>query len=196
MKLTIAATLLLAIVPFNVVYGQTNTAIAAFEAASVKVAPPATPGVDYRMRGGPGTEDPGQISYPLTTLYQLMLLAYNVSDDQISGPSWIGVTHYSVVAKIPPNTSKDQFRLMLQNLLAERFHLTLHHETKEGAGYELVLAPKGPKMKPSPPEGDDVAATNGFPYRAPGQHFALSIGRGLVRTTNRMTMAELADWLG
>jgi uncharacterized protein (TIGR03435 family) len=37
---------------------------------------------------------------------------------------------FSIVAKIPPNTTRDQFRAMLQNLLAERFHLMLHHETK------------------------------------------------------------------
>lgn len=194
-----------------------------FDAASVKVAPPATMGGDYRERGGPGTADPGQITYPLTTLFDLITKAYGVGDDQISAPAWVGTAHYSVVAKIPPNTSRDEFRLMLQNLLADRFHLTYHHDTKEVAGYDLVVASGGPKMKLAPPDNDDAASppsdrdtttkgkdrslaqqaadsmktdNKGFPPLEPGSQFSLSVGGGKVRSTNRMTMAELADWLG
>lgn len=60
---------------------------------------------------------------------------------------------------------------MLQSLLAERFHLTLHHETKELRGYELVTSKTGPKLKastesrpaaPEPTPAPKVDA-NGFP---------------------------------
>ena len=65
---------------------------------------------------------------------------------------------------------------MLQNLLAERFHLAVHHETKELQGYELVTGRGGPKLKPSTETGPDVQPTeapktdaNGFPQlSAPG----------------------------
>jgi len=181
----------------------------AFEAASVKPAAPAVPGVDYRDRGGPGTEDPGQITWPLTTMLDLIMRAYGVDLDQVAGPAWIGVAHYSVVAKLPPNTGKDEFRLMLQGLLAERFHLAFHRETREVAGYDLVVAGSAPKMKPaapdnavappSPPSGRGMETDDrGFPPLRPGDPFALAVGGGnaMVRSRNRMTMAQLADWLG
>ena len=91
-----------------------------------------------QMRGGPGTDDLGQITYPRVPLLTLLTKAYGVGADQVSGPSWLTTEMYSVVAKIPPNTTKDDFNLMLQNLLAERFHLTLRHESKDFPGYELV----------------------------------------------------------
>ena len=52
-------------------------------------------------------------------------------------------------AKVPEGTTKEQFQRMLQNLLVERFKLTLHHEM---AIYELTVGEKGPKMRESAPE--------------------------------------------
>ena len=83
----------------------------------------------------------------------------------ISGPAWIsdGTTYsYAIDATIPPGTTKDQFRLMLQNLLAERFHLTLHHETQNRAGYELVVASGGPKLKEWTPPTEATPFKPGF----------------------------------
>ena len=65
---------------------------------------------------------------------------------------------------------------MLQNLLSERFHLAVHHETKELQGYELIRVKTGPKLKSSTEAGPDVQPTeapkrdaNGFPQlSAPG----------------------------
>jgi uncharacterized protein (TIGR03435 family) len=53
---------------------------------------------------------------------------------------------------MPPGTSKAQLRLMLQNLLAERFKLTVHRETRNLPAYELVIARGGPKLEPAKPE--------------------------------------------
>ena len=99
-----------------------------FEVASVKPAGPFVPGPQNDMRGGPGTEDPSRFTWPYTNLGGLLMQAYGVTVDQISGPAWLnspagGATMYAVDATIPPNTTKDQFRLMLQNLLAERFQI-------------------------------------------------------------------------
>ena len=52
-----------------------------------------------------------------------------------------------MVAKVPEGATKEQFRLMLQNLLAERFKLKAHRETKELPIYELVVGKNGPKFK-------------------------------------------------
>src|SRR5205823_2098698 len=56
---------------------------------------------------------------------------------------------FDVIAKVPAETTKQQSRLMLRNLLAERFGLVLHHSTKEAAIYALVVAKNGPKLKES-----------------------------------------------
>jgi uncharacterized protein (TIGR03435 family) len=53
------------------------------------------------------------------------------------------------VAKIPEGATKEQVKVMLQNLLAERFKLTLHRETKELPVYALVVGVKGPRLKDS-----------------------------------------------
>ena len=144
--------------------GQTADRYPAFAVASVKPAPPVVDGTDYSMHGGPGTDDPGQITYPHTWLARMLTVAYGVAFDQISGlPDWSATQAYSIVAKIPPNTTKDQFNLMLQNLLAERFHLTLHHETREFQVYTLLVAKGGPKVKPSLPDVDAKTAPPGSP---------------------------------
>jgi uncharacterized protein (TIGR03435 family) len=100
-----------------------------FEAASVKPAPPGG-GTGIRISGGPGTDNPGLISYSGVTLNRLLSMAYGVYRDQISGADWLDTERYVVTARVPKGTSKDQFDLILQNLLAERFKLTLHHETR------------------------------------------------------------------
>ena len=108
-----------------------------FEAASVKPAGPFVPGEMGGMRGGPGTGDPGRITIPRATLSDLLARAYDVWLDQISGPAWLNdrsAYAYRIDATLPPNTTTEQFRLMLQNPLAERFHLRLHHETKAQIG--------------------------------------------------------------
>jgi len=55
-------------------------------------------------------------------------------------PPWniASTNNFTVVATMPPDTTKVQFEKMLQNLLVERFHL-VHHETRNFTGYELVM---------------------------------------------------------
>jgi uncharacterized protein (TIGR03435 family) len=71
---------------------------------------------------------------------------------------------FDFTAKVPEGTTKEQFQRMLQNLLAERFKLTLHHEHKEMAIYELTVGENGPKIKPSAP---DAAQTREDPWEIP-----------------------------
>lgn len=178
----------------------------AFEVASVRPAPSYSPGVDYRARGGPGTNDPGQVNYPRTFLLSLIREAYGVRSDQISGPDWLRSEPYTIVAKIPPNTTKDQFNVMLQKLLAERFRLAFHHETKDFPVYVLTVAEGGPKLQPSPPEREAPAAPsmaagqkggeNPFPTLPPGLTRASSFRGGTAYFTFRETMPEFAEGLG
>lgn len=76
-------------------------------------------------------------------------IAYGVKEFQIVGPDWISNEKFDITAKAEKAASARQKLLMLQALLAERFQLKLHEETKEASVYALVIDRKGLKMKPS-----------------------------------------------
>src|ERR1035441_3491634 len=166
MTRTTVGTLLAVLMCWGTLHGQNAGTRLEFEVASVKPAPTLVDGVDYSTRGGPGTNDPGLFTCPRDSLFGLLMKAYGVGMDQILGPDWIQAERYSnmysVVAKIPPGATENQFRLMLQNLLAERFHLTLHHETREFQVYSLLVAEGGQKMKPSSPDANAKAGPDQF----------------------------------
>lgn len=154
----------LAVMAGGVMLAQTTADKPEFEVASVKpAAPPSPERFMVGIRGGPGTPDPGQVTFINVNQRMLLARAYAVQDYQISGPGWLESERYDIVAKVPKGATKEQFQAMLQNLLAERFRLTLHHETKELTQYVLVVAKGGPKLKESapPPATDDAAGKNG-----------------------------------
>jgi uncharacterized protein (TIGR03435 family) len=109
---------------------------------------------------------------------------------------------------MPPDTTKEQFQLMLQNLLVERFHLAVRRETRDFPGYDLVVAPGGPKMKlwtpDAPVEDAPVGAgprdAQGFPrlpQGQPGVRTAMSsAGSYMLRSTHRQSMADFAQRVG
>jgi uncharacterized protein (TIGR03435 family) len=136
---------------------QTKEAALEFEVASIKPFVMPQPGagrgvaMTKRGRGGPGSSDPGQISWNGATLKTLLMNAYGVKNYQITGPPWLDTERFNIVAKVPPGTTKEQVLIMWQNLLAERFQLKLHRETREIPVYELVVGKNGPKMKESGP---------------------------------------------
>ena len=76
--------------------------------------------------------------------------AYRVRSFQISGPQWMNTTRFDIFAKLPGGASPDQVLEMLQTLLAERFRLVLHRESKEFPVYMLVVGKEGPKLAPCP----------------------------------------------
>ena len=141
-------------------WAQTAENSPAFEVASVKPAAPITGNfIRVGMRGGPGSSDPGQITYNNVTVKDVVMNAYGVKRFQISGPGWLDSERYDIVAKLPRGATKAEFMVMLQNLLAERFKLTLHREKKDLPMYALVVGKNGPKLKesvddPAPKEGD------------------------------------------
>jgi uncharacterized protein (TIGR03435 family) len=140
----------------------------AFEVASVKPAAqqPGGRGGMIRIQGGPGTRDPGRITYTNVPLAFLLTIAYDVKNFQLKAPAWMDTEHYDVTAKVPEGATKEQTAVMLQNLIADRFQLILHHETKEMSGYELTLAKTGSKLKESAPE-DPAASQPGPPPSGP-----------------------------
>ena len=121
-----------------------------FEVATIKPAavPAGRGAIRPGPRGGPGSGDPGRLTYSYSTIADLMANAYSVKRSQISGaPNWLDSERFDIVAKVPEGATKEQAKVMLQHLLAERFKLALHRETKEMPVYALVVGSKGPKLK-------------------------------------------------
>jgi uncharacterized protein (TIGR03435 family) len=126
-----------------------------FEAASIKPSAPMEMGrVSVGVQMLPG----GRISMSGVTVRNLIQQGYGVRDFQIvGGPSWLGSERYDITAKPEGAATRDQVKLMIQALLADRFKLQFHRETKELPTYALVVAKGGPKFHESEvvPEGSD-----------------------------------------
>jgi uncharacterized protein (TIGR03435 family) len=130
----------------------------AFEVASIK---PNNSG-DGRVFA---QTQPGRMSMTNVTLKLLIRQAYQLQDFQITGgPGWMTSDHFDVIAKMPegfqptpgppaPGAGPGPLQLMLRALLADRFKLTVHNETKESPIYALIVARSdgrlGPQLKKS-----------------------------------------------
>jgi uncharacterized protein (TIGR03435 family) len=128
-----------------------------FEVATVKPSDPQKP-LPPSLRFSPN-----RLSVGSMTLQDLISIAYNLTygaDQQISGgPDWIHSEKFDVVAKedetvaahlhkLLPEQQGDENRRMLRELLAERFALKVHHETRDLSTYVLSIAKGGPRLKP------------------------------------------------
>jgi uncharacterized protein (TIGR03435 family) len=123
--------------------GQAVVAPPSFEVASIKPADPAAGGSRYGM-----STIPGLLSAPGVTLRGLVGAAYGVKGYQITGgPGWIASAQFELEAKPANPASREQLMLMLRSLLADRFKLALHEETRDLPVYALVVAKNGPKLR-------------------------------------------------
>jgi uncharacterized protein (TIGR03435 family) len=97
-----------------------------FEVASIRLSgPQSVRGSD----GGPGHKDPTRFIYGRAELTSLITMAYGVDSFQVSSRVSLDEPAFDVVANVPAGATKEQFRVMLQNLLAERFALKTHIES-------------------------------------------------------------------
>ena len=84
------------------------------------------------------------------SLELLITTAYQIPDFELKdGPGWMRSERWDIDTKGSGNTPPEQVLQKLQSLLAERFHLQLHKETRELPIYALVVAKNGPKLEPS-----------------------------------------------
>lgn len=163
------------VVACGAVFGQAGGKLE-YEVASVKPSAPLGNGLIFMGgRGGPGTPDPGQVTYNNMTVKSLLMMAYDVKQYQVTGPGWIDSERYDILAKVPEGATKEDARVMMQNLLAERFKIVLHHETKEFPLYELSVAKGGPKLKAS--TGDYNAPPTPLPPPPAAGRGPLPIGK-------------------
>jgi uncharacterized protein (TIGR03435 family) len=131
-------------------------------------------------RGGSIRPSPGQIAMENVTLWKALGFAYGIGEDKdyaITGPAWLKTERYDIVAKLPPNTTWEQRLRMFQALLAERFKMAVHRETRELPVYAMVPAKEGFKLR-------EVEMGHG----------GFSAGRGQIKA-QKMPLAMFAERL-
>jgi len=169
-------------------FAQATSKPLEFEVASVRQAAPAgsqasSPGMARTTGAGSVTVTSDRASYRDITLQSLLMRAYDLKPFQISGPAWIDNERYDIAAKIPDGAPTEDVPVMLQHLLAERFRMTLHSETKEHSGYILGIGKGGPKLIPA--KNQNPASTGGFTIK----------DNSAVLNLNGATMPRFVDYL-
>lgn len=147
-------------------------------------------------------------------LFQYMIFAYKLTPDQVKSvltqlPKWTTSENFDIQARASGNPTKDQFRLMMQALLADRFKLAVHFETRQLSVYGLVLdkpGKLGPKIQqhpadapcstamplPGAPQGLPPTVAGGFPESCGAIMGGPVSGRIRLGARN-MTMATIAS---
>jgi uncharacterized protein (TIGR03435 family) len=111
-----------------------------FDAVSIKPSPPDARGGGYNL-------SPGHLNAKNQSLRDLVEFGWDLHDYQVSGgPSWVESERYEVLATFPAGTSNADRAKMMQAMLADRFGLVVHQDSKEVSGYVLITAKNGPKL--------------------------------------------------
>jgi uncharacterized protein (TIGR03435 family) len=193
-KTLLPAVILVTLFGTNPIQAQTAGASRplAFEVASIK---PDIPDGSGNFRVAIQPQPGGRLTITNANLRMLIRFAYNCDDSQIAGgPAWMDSERYDIVAKGEGNATVDQLREMLGTLLADRFDLKFHPETKELPVYALLIGKNGPKLKPSE---DQPTASSSAPANGPRGNRGVMMTRGGVTTqlNGSMSMAQLATGL-
>jgi len=146
MKTPLIPVLVLAV---GAAWGQSGTP-REFEVASVK---PATP--DQAQARRRSTVSADRLEFHNVTLWYCISYAYGMRSFRISGPDWLRKERYEIVAKGPAGTRREDLPEMMQTLLADRFRLQTHRETREIPALVLTPGKQGPKLKEAGSESGD-----------------------------------------
>ena len=115
--------------------------------------------------------------------------AYGVKRYQLSGgPAWLHADLFDIEAKAEGDPSRDQMMDMLQTLLADRFQLKVHRETREDNVYALVVAKGGPKLTPSTADKFRIALHRNTPVDQEGVDYTIA--------GQKATAGQIAERLG
>jgi uncharacterized protein (TIGR03435 family) len=211
----LAATGIVAVGGVHALRGQVSATDAkwpAFEVASVKPVKP-----EVLLQRGFYCGFLGGRFRALNTLEGLIACAYGIRQARshleiLGGPKWLDLDPFEIIANSPLDNVPRSFEglVMLRTLLAERFRLAVHHETREVPMYALVIARRGlrlgPKLRPTAQDcaawiaggrrGAPPGLRSGSPPAAAGD---LPCGAQMVNGTairfSAMTLSRLADLL-
>jgi uncharacterized protein (TIGR03435 family) len=175
--------LLLSVIPFDLAAQQTLK----FEVASIKLRPP---GSLITMIGG--SPSGSRLTLEAMSLADLVSWSYDAKPWEVAGgPAWAGIQRdrttldgttrrFDIAAKAEGEVapSPGEFHTMLQSLLADRFHLAIHRETRETRVYVLIFDKSGPKFHESAPDAKGILRMNG----------------GGKITGSGATLAQLVNW--
>jgi bla regulator protein blaR1 len=206
--LALAAPIVIGLLDGATVRAQTVSPTLRFEVASVRPAQPDGRGPRTSGIPGPNNTDPGRFTAH-THLLSLVLTAYDIPIYRLSDTQDLYTRQVDIQAKMPVDTTREQFDVMLQNLLADRFGLKVHWTTRQIGIYALVVAKGGPKLKlaaPDSPPGSkdagkslaDRVGSDGFPIPPPGNGAWIGVapaGKMIMRGHNE-TAAEMARAIG
>ena len=125
---------------------------AAFEVASIRqIDDISTVRIGFQSTGS-------QVRIAGMSIKDLLVVAYTLRPQQIEGPEWIGQLRFSITATIPEGVPGSKVPEMLQSLLADRFQLKQHRETKELPVYILGVSKNGAKLTESVKDPNAAAA--------------------------------------
>ena len=172
----VAATILLALGTWGLL-AQSQSAKHEFEAVSIK---------PNDLGGGTSNSnsDGGRLDASMTTK-SMIEMAFGIKRFQISGgPGWLDEINYTIAANTTSGTilTGPVLEQCMQSMLADRFHLVFHRETKEFPVYALLTAKNGPKLAPhTSPRGQGTSSqsNNGINHM----------------TGTDLTMANFSDFL-
>ena len=125
------------------------------------------------------------------TMAELIATAYGVDAANVQGgPTWLERDHYDIRAKVPPNTTQEDVKLMLRALLADRFHLVVKTGTAPMPTYILSNASEKPKMTESEGSGEGSCVPVPPPPNPPP-----GAPSYIIVNCKHLTMSALADTL-
>jgi uncharacterized protein (TIGR03435 family) len=170
----------------------------AFEVASIRRNTGVSSNTQINISGGRLTITNGSVK-------TLIRNAYGILAFQLAGePRWLDNEMYDIAATTGRSgqISPEEFKLLLQNLLADRFRLKVHWETRETSVYALVVAADGPKFQASTAAGEPGINTRKGPgaarmlgTREPISILASNLGNQLGRIVlDKTGLADVYDW--
>jgi uncharacterized protein (TIGR03435 family) len=129
-------------------FGQTPAPKLSFEVASIKPSPPIDP---VKIQNGQQkigmSVDKARVDLAQSPIIGLIMAAYKpIQLFQVQGPAYIMTDRFDIVAKMPEGATKDDVPELLKSLLADRFAMKYHMETKEHSVFALSLAKTGSKL--------------------------------------------------
>jgi uncharacterized protein (TIGR03435 family) len=171
------------------IVGRAQDKDATFEVATVKA------NKSGESNGGLQRQPGGRLTATNMPLRPMITYAYQIAGYQlVGGPGWMDGARYDVVAKmegnppaVAPGAGVDPMQLALQHLLADRFKLKVHHESRDMDIYALVMlkpGSPGPQLKPTTQDcaAAAAAAARGAPLTGPNAPFCgAGVGPGTMR---------------
>jgi len=188
---------------------HSSAPLPSFEVATIKTA---------SLQPHPSSASPAEVRISDVTVRNLIEQAYGIpwtsaeNERVLGGPAWLDTRRYDIIARIPSalaisqqklsrDQKKQQISLMLQSLLAERFHLKLHFGTRDLTVYALLVAKPNQHLIPRTNQPDSTAQESPEPTPLPSKPEDLRHGivvfyngRSAQMTARSASLEDLARW--